>query len=533
MGGRASLDPVQPRADASCWSGGVEAGRASLVGAVLAAAGTTAALFAWEGHAGFSLWDEGYLWYGAQRVLAGEVPVRDFGAYDPGRYYWSAGLMALWGDAGIMALRASIAVCQALGLFIGITLLIRSSPRRDVFLWLLALITFAVWMFPRHKLFDISVSLALVGALVALVRQPTARRYFLAGICVGVAAVFGRNHGVYGAVGSLGLMGYLAVRSREWMYRTGGPAAWATGVVTGYLPLLVMLAVVPGFAQAFWEHQVLLVVEGGAALPIPVPWPWHVAVGTLTPVDIVRKVLFGSWFVGLLAACVAGPVWVIRETLRGRTVSPLLVACAFLTLPYAHHAFSRSDISHLAQATFPLLLGLFAVLVDLPGRVRWPAAAAVAATSVFLMLPQHPGWQCRKGACVAVEVSGDQLTVKPGTARHVALLRSLADEHAPNGRPVLVEPVWPGAYALLNRRSPVYDIFALRSRRPAFQQAEVRRISDARPGLIVVLDRNLDGNDDFRFRNNRPLIYAYIRDNFAKLDTATHDPSYELYVPRR
>jgi hypothetical protein len=502
----------------------------SIFFALFLSSGIVLALFLWQGDLGFNLADEGFLWYGAQRVLQGEVPIRDFMAYDPGRYYWSAAWMALRGSDGIMTLREAAAVFQALGLFIGLALLVRYSVKQNALFWGLAAITLAVWMFPRHKLFDISLSIALVGALSYLVAHPTGRGYFLTGIVVGLVAIFGRNHGLYGLAAGLGVLAYLAIKRESGPGLIRALAAWSGGMLVGYLPLLIIIAVVPGFGSAFWESIRFLFEVRTTNLPLPVPFPWRVPFGQTTLIETVRGLLVGLFFLTIVAFGLAGLGWTIRRRWQNQPVSPALVASCFLTLPYAHFAYSRADVSHLAQGIFPFLIACLGIFSGLTSNLKWPAVFLLCGTGLLVMLPWHPGWQSRLNRdWVVADVSGNRLKIEPGTANTLHLIKQLAREFSPGKQPFIAAPYWPGAYAALDRKSPMWDIYPLFPRSESFQKTEIERIKSARPGFAIVLDHPLDGQEERRFRHTHPLVNQYINNLFERLDGYSNDPSFRIY----
>lgn len=486
------------------------------------------ATFILQGNKDFSLWDEGFLWYGTQRTMLGEIPIRDFMSYDPGRYYWSATLMSLLNDNGIMALRWTVTIFQTIGLFVGLLLISESLKKQKLIYLLLSALTLVVWMIPRHKLFDISLSILLIGILTFLVQKPTCRRYFITGICVGLTAVFGRNHGVYGIAGSLGVITWLNIR-REESGLMKGFMLWVAGIITGFMPILLMALLISGFASAFWESILFLFETKTTNISLPVPWPW--LIDSSVPLgEAIRRVLAGLFFIATALFGILSISWVMWQKWHNKQVSPVLVATAFLALPYAHYAYSRADIAHLAQGIFPLLVGCLVILSTQSARIKWSLASVLCAASFWVTFIYHPGWQCYASQqCVDIEISGDNLLVDSNTANDIKLLRQLADQYAPDGQSFIVTPFWPGAYALLERKSPMWESYALFSRSSTFENAEIQRIKITKPVFAIIYDYPLDGQNELRFRNTHPLIHQYIHEHFESLVGYTQNPAYQIY----
>lgn len=478
------------------------------------------AVFFWEGHQGFSMSDEGFLWYGAQRVIAGEVPFRDFDSYDIGRYYWSAAFMSLLGDNGIVALRISAIIFQALALCIGFLVIIRYSTKQSIIYWAILMITLMVWMVHRHKLFDMSIPIILISSLSFLVDKPSRHRYFLTGLTVGLVAVFGRNHGLYGALGSFSIILYLNIKHKNTTTLITAFSFWLLGIIAGYLPVLAFLVFVPGFALAFWKiiSPVLLFKIQATNIPLPVPWPWRLSFEQMS-VDLMSDMIMGTYFISIIVFGIFSVVWAISQRIYKKQVSPILLASAFMALPYSHYAFSRADLSHLAYGIPPFMIGLFTLLAEQSKKIKWSFAVLLCGTSFFLMLPVHPGWNCTvRNHCVNVKVADDNLKVPFKTAIILKDLNRLVQQYAPQGQNFICAPFCPAAYAVVGSKSPIWSIYATGSSNSEFQQAEIERIKVAKPSLVIIDNSPLDGRSDLRFSNTHPIIDQYIRNNFKRLN---------------
>ena len=486
-----------------------------------------------EWRIGLNLADEGFLWCGAIRTAQGEVPLRDFQSYEPGRYYWSAAWFALLGD-GVLALRISLAAFQAIGLTLGLLVARRLTANP----WLLAVVglAFALWMLPRHKLFEPALAMSTVYVGLRLLERPARSRCFAAGAYAGLVAFVGNNHGLYAETAQAALMAHLWWKGG--LTRPGRClSSWWAGIVVGYAPMLLMWLLVPGYFEQHWSLVTTIVSRGTANLALPVPWPWRAGLSAASPWDGIATSGGSLLFLSYPVFCMIAGLRILAIPRPASAAHSVLQASVAAGVPYMHHAFSRADLSHLAQSIHPMLLGLGALLLTLRLSSRRALAAWAAflvATAVGVALPSRPlGERLRAPAeFVPFEVAGDRLWLPRSQVEHLRGLAEALDARIAPDDPVWIVPHAPGLYPVLRRPSLLRDLYLIF---PASEQDQRRIVRDlGRLGVkwVLTADETQDGRDDLRFRNTHPLVWDHLVKEFDDVRAPGLAPSEQLWRRR-
>ena len=495
----------------------------NLPSAVLVAVSVTSLWFWLTWRYGFDLSDEGYYWYGAQRVIQGEVPMRDFMSYDIGRYYWAAFWMNIVGDDGIFGARLSAAIYQALGTSLGVYVCTLGFQMRRVTWWLvtaLAACTLTVWVWPYYKVYDHATSILIVAILVLIVRSSRTAAWFGAGVCLGVAAMIGRNHGVYGAFSAALVIMVLLIKGplrHDIVKRIG---YFAVGVVIGFAPTFGMMWGVEGFAAAFIESILALFRGGSTNIGLQIEWPWSWSWSEslsengylTTSLRLSRN--FG--FVFLLAyPIVVLIVLAYHRFNTANTTSAVALATFAASIPYAHYSFSRADITHLTLGIFPALLGLLAVAIATRGLRAVIFSLLILSASVLTLSPSQAilAFRLLGIPFLQAEITGQQIWIDEGEFDRFQFAAKAISGLQPGKSNFLALPNMMGLYAIYRVKSPLWEIYSL----PGEAEPEIRQIASLEsnpPELIILSNHALDKNPVFRYSFIRPLVFRWITSQY-------------------
>ncbi|HET8647861.1 MAG TPA: hypothetical protein VFO85_20350, partial [Vicinamibacteria bacterium] len=209
------------------------------------------------------VFDEPYILVGAERVLRGEVPFRDFYAlYPPGQYFAVAGLFGLFGVKAQVLRLYCVAVRALIGALLYDAARQAAGRAAAAICWLLATLWLVWTEFYGYPMFAalalVLVAFALLRFDVDAARRPRAR-IFAAGVALGLAGLFRHDLAFYGLVAAAPLLWVLLPRRAA----AGGRRAWADAARTSWpflagvaaafgIPFLVLLAVAP-WREMFFE----------------------------------------------------------------------------------------------------------------------------------------------------------------------------------------------------------------------------------------------------------------------------------------
>jgi len=492
--------------------------------------------------------DEGYLLYGAVQTAAGKVPIRDFHAYDPGRYYWMAGWSLVFGD-GLLAMRFNLAIFSGIGLCFGLL-----AARRMVrsFWGLVPVgVLLLVWIFPRYHPFETTFAMATVFFATRLIEAPTLRRYFSTGVFVGLAAFFGRNLGLYGFLAISATALYIWLR----LERDSLPKRYALfmgGIFLGYSPMFFMVLFIPGFFSAFLNSILFIFKIRATNLPLPVPWPWiFLSSGVGGTVlrnylssgvggSVLRHyLLLGSLFLAMplfYLLCLVRLPFIRKEDIKRNA---LLTASLFTGIFYMHYVFSRADINHLAKGIHPLILAMLALVCVRRGSYRKVliiiTGLFLALASTFTILPEKPFVKkniTERGNFAQYPIRGEKIWIKKGHVIAISTIERIVRQNAAPEDGVFLAPVIPTMYYILDRESPTWNTYYLFKGSPEEQKRIISALEEHNVQWAVVGDIPLDGRDELRFSRTYDMVWAYLQRNYELVDPLWNIPGY-VFIHKR
>lgn len=298
--------------------------------------------------------DEGLLLVYPERLLAGDLPYRDFEyTYGPGAIGLLAGMYALTGPGMIAERLVGLMYCLAIILAVfccarrwGKRTALTAGLLSSIFLSLVGLTAYA-W------LGGLALSLWSLWAL-------DSRRYRTAGLLAGLALLFRLDLAVAITAPAVVLLLHASL-SRWWEY--------GRGAIIGVLPYLALLV---GLGPAH-------LIDGLVVTPV-----FFVGPGRRLPLDDLAALLL--LLVVTTAVLIAGG---IREAREGDPLMLALGACSVGILP---QAFQRADLQHWAFVAC-VTIGLLPIpIANLAARVRGVTAIGGAMMVVLLGLAGAIAW---------------------------------------------------------------------------------------------------------------------------------------------
>jgi len=205
------------------------------------------------------VYDEGIPVYGAERILNGEVPYRDFWTiYAPGQFYVLAGLFKIFGSSLLAERLYDTAVRALVSGTVYLIALRLASPGWGLLFWLVVTAWLKFFGYHASSTFPaILFALVSLWAVSGLPAQEKPKRWiFISGLLAGLATLFRHDFGFYTFLSEISAILFFPFWHRK--LTSGGKVSsnWASVLIASLWPYLLGFGAVLFFPLAFFLSAV-------------------------------------------------------------------------------------------------------------------------------------------------------------------------------------------------------------------------------------------------------------------------------------
>ena len=402
-----------------------------------------------------------------------------------------------------------------------------------------------VWKNPNALKAAFGVTLITLFFAVRLVEIPSVRRHVEAGVCTGLIAFIAINHGFYVFLAFASLIIYLHTKDRM---RSGAKNffSFLAGTGLGLVPWLYFFAVVPGFFKNYWERLgTILSVFGAGKLRVsePIPWPWLVSwkeVCCSLPTFLGRILEFtnrcsiGVIFIFVIVYYLISVPVVMRFKKVQERPQALFVASVFIGVFYLGHMFSRSNFLYLGEGIFPVVAGVLSAAVF--SRPPFKKIICIAATLFMTVSFFSAGLLSNiifktmvpKEGMTWYPVGKDRIWLTLPDVEYCDNVKKLVAHYVKPEEPVLLAPLLTTFYCLLDKESPVYELYFHISPSPVMEEREIRQLEEKKVRWAIAANLLIDARPEQAMSNSHPLLWRYLMEHFEFVTSKGLRPGYFL-----
>ena len=472
---------------------------------------------------GFSLADEGFLWYGAWQTSLGSTPIADFQSYDPFRYYWIANWFDFFNSHNISILRISIYLFGLFGLFGLLYILKQINKQHDYLYSVFTVLFFLLWIFPYWKIFEHVVSIMSIIVLYKLASNFSSNKWLIiSGIYTSFLFFYGRNHALYMHIAVVSMFLIFYIWNHNFKFILKKVYIFTIGYMLGLIPTLYMIIFIDGYWHKIQEWLIWFISRGVTTnLHKPYVLPWHVSYANFNYFGI-SNILFSYFSLFMIIIFIFSIIVLFRLIIK-KEKDYLLLASSLFVIVYFHYFSSRPDLGHLAQTIMPSFI--FISILILRTRL-FKYIFIILLISLSLIVTKNPivVQYLYPGAYKKVNISGHVIYVGKKQKRELDFLNKYLGNKAEN---VFCIPNLISIYSMYSLKSPTYDLYYILSRGKAYQEGIINdlKINDIK--LIILKKHKYDGREDMLFQHTYPIVYSYIKKNYIIKDKINNILIYE------